>query len=262
MTLKNENTDPFFQGVPTITGDTNDDLMPFGVEDFASMSMGMVYVIDFLKRNFRFVADRSSFLCGYSAKEVLLLGYDFYSIIIHPEELPLFKKIHTAILQRLHSMTDLGNVRHFSFVVRFKHEIGYLAVHHRLKPMFINGQIRYGLCLLTSSIIDTPGHLRIYYNNSINFEEYSMEDEKWKKREIPLLTVREKEVLKLVKQGRTGKEAANALGISYNTLRNIKTTIFQKLDVTSMTQAIIYANYSQLLFSNGYLDECTEEPTI
>ena len=71
---------------------TDSNIHPLSVrlKDFAAMSMEAVYVIDYLKNGFHFVADHELFLCGHNAKEVLGLGYDFYPKIIFSEDLPLF----------------------------------------------------------------------------------------------------------------------------------------------------------------------------
>jgi len=153
----------FYKNVPVIAGKVNDDRLPFSLEEFASMSTEMVYVLDFFKRKVRFVSDRNFFLCGHSVKEVLSLGYDFYPKIIHKDDMPLLEKMHAAILRRLCDMDNAGGVNYFTFSIRFKNESGYLLLFHKLKPVFVDGQIRYGICLLSSSADGTPGHLRTYY---------------------------------------------------------------------------------------------------
>jgi two-component system response regulator DevR len=51
------------------------------------------------------------------------------------------------------------------------------------------------------------------------------------------LSAHEHRVLELLTEGQTNKEIANALGIAEKTVRNQLTSIFQKLGVTSRTQA-------------------------
>lgn len=55
------------------------------------------------------------------------------------------------------------------------------------------------------------------------------------------LTKRELDVLKLVAQGYNNKSIAEKLYISEKTVKNHLTNIFQKLDVSDRTQAVLYA---------------------
>jgi hypothetical protein len=55
-------------------------------EDYFSVSTGAGYIIDFQKRCFKDVANHSLFLCGHSPDEVMELGYDFYSRIVHEDD--------------------------------------------------------------------------------------------------------------------------------------------------------------------------------
>jgi DNA-binding NarL/FixJ family response regulator len=56
-----------------------------------------------------------------------------------------------------------------------------------------------------------------------------------------LLTDREREILQLVAEGRTNKEAAAMLNISVTTVETHRTHILQKLDLHSVPELILYA---------------------
>lgn len=237
----------FYLSVPFIDSNENNDLL-VGLEHFASMSLETVYMLDFLKKCFLFVSDRNTFLSDHSVEEVLSLGYDFFPKVIHIEDLPLLKDIHKVILQRLNGMNDLVNINYFSFDLRIKNESRYIMVHHKLKPVFVSGKVRFGIYLLISSVLKKSGHLRVHYNNGIDFDEYLFNSKKWRKGTGQILSIQEKNILKLAKQGRTNNEIAHELHLSSHTIRNIKTSIFQKLNVRSMIQAVIYAANRHLIF--------------
>ena len=55
------------------------------------------------------------------------------------------------------------------------------------------------------------------------------------------LSKREMDILQLITRGRSNKEAAQELGISYQTVKNHMTSILRKLAVNDRTQAAIYA---------------------
>jgi DNA-binding NarL/FixJ family response regulator len=56
---------------------------------------------------------------------------------------------------------------------------------------------------------------------------------------IPGITLRENELLGLFVKGMSAKEAAFAMGISYETVRDYLKTIYQKLKVRSRTEAVL-----------------------
>lgn len=241
-------TSLFYKDVPDITGDETINLPLFLLEDFASISIEAVYVLDFLKRGFHYVANRDFFLCGHSVEEALSLGYDFFPSIIHGKDLSLLENMHSVILQRLFNLDKPDEVNYFSFTVRIKSIAGYIIVYHKLKPIFIDGQPRFGLCLLASSVLNKSGHLRAFYNNNPNFEEYSSKNGDWQKKTLTPLTVREKKVLILAKQGKTNEQIADIICIEHQTVRNIENTIYRKWQVNSIVQAISFGTNHHLIY--------------
>jgi DNA-binding CsgD family transcriptional regulator len=252
-------TSLFYRDVPIITEkDKGVDTLSISLEDIALMSQEAVYVIDFRRRNFNYIANNNLFLCGHSGGEALRLGYDFYPKVIHSDDLPLLIDMHSAMIQRLYCMNGSEGVNYFSFTVRIKNESGYLMVYHKIKPVFAEGKIELGLCMLATTVLDTPGHLRTYYKNGRMYDEYSGK-RKWEQEVVKALTKREEAVITLANQGKKSREIAHTLHISYHTLRNIKASIYQKLNVHSMHQAIVVTTNHQLIFTP---DRCYGELSL
>lgn len=65
--------------------------------------------------------------------------------------------------------------------------------------------------------------------------------------ESPRLSNRELEVLRLVAQGRTNREAAAALNLAENTVKNHVANILEKLHLRSRLEAVVYAMRASLL---------------
>jgi DNA-binding NarL/FixJ family response regulator len=61
------------------------------------------------------------------------------------------------------------------------------------------------------------------------------------------LTSREREILKLIAEGRTSQEIANSLSISLKTALGHRTKIMQKLDIHNRTELIKYAMHKGLV---------------
>ena len=65
--------------------------------------------------------------------------------------------------------------------------------------------------------------------------------------DAPRLSRRELEVLRLVAEGRTNREAAAALNLSENTVKNHVANILDKLHLRSRLEAVVYAVRTKLL---------------
>ncbi|MGH6908396.1 MAG: response regulator transcription factor, partial [Aestuariivirga sp.] len=65
--------------------------------------------------------------------------------------------------------------------------------------------------------------------------------------ERPNLTDRQRQILKLVAEGKSNKEIARALDISPNTVKTHIANVFQKLEVQRRTQAIQKARELRLI---------------
>jgi DNA-binding NarL/FixJ family response regulator len=212
------------------------------------------YIIDFQERRFHYVSNNDLFLCGHSSEEVMRLGYDFYTHIVHRDDLQLLAKMHSVILNSPYVAERQENIAYFSFTVRIKTypnitgETGYQMVYHRLKPEFFDGKLCIGICMMNISVLRKSGNLRIYFNDSRSFDEYSFVSRRWDTKPTEHLTKRERLILKLSKQGLNSKEIAGELRIKYETLRRINTLICRKLDVETITQAIVYATNHLILF--------------
>jgi DNA-binding NarL/FixJ family response regulator len=255
MNQINVNLDSFFEGT-ILQQELNENIFTISIEDFSSMCMEAMYIIDFQKRCFHHVPCHNLFLCGYSREEVMQLGYDFYSETVHGKDLSLFIKMFQAILIYLKENQERQNdISYFSFTLRLKtppstiDETGYLMVYHKLKPIFINGILHFGICMLSCSVISKSGNLRVYFKNNPNFNEYSFDSEKWKNQQDERLTEQEILILWFSKQRICNKQIADKLKISYIALRHIKMGIYEKLGVETIEQAIIYATNHQMLFS-------------
>ncbi|MDR1667803.1 MAG: LuxR C-terminal-related transcriptional regulator [Bacteroidales bacterium] len=202
-------------------------------------------VIDVQKRCFRYVSNHDLLLCGHSCEEVLRRGFDFYSEIVHPDDLPLMIEMYRAILQ--YPETEDENTAYFSGTFRIKSNdaIGWLMVYYRWKPVTIAGK-RFIVCTMNDSAIPTVGHLRLYDQDQLNFKEYSFTAKTWRYVPVERLTDREKEILKLAKQGKKAREIAAILHVSYHTVWNDKKQILHKLNVHFFEEAMNYSSGHKL----------------
>jgi DNA-binding CsgD family transcriptional regulator len=252
----------FFKGIPEQAPVTDSTETLFSPEDFSEMMMEAVYILDFQKRNFCHVADHDFFLCGHSREDALNAGYEFFRKVIHPEDVLLWAKMHSVILKYLiEPDLQADSVNYFSCTFRIKssfqtgNKSNYLMAYQKLKPKWQDGQLQFGICLLSSSIIRQAGNLRLCYKNSLDYDEYSFQNRKWKRQKMPKLNDRQKEILKLGKQGKNSRQMADIMCVSLKAIEKTKTSVFEKFGVNSIEQAVIYASNRQLIFSNTLLKQ-------
>jgi DNA-binding NarL/FixJ family response regulator len=231
--------------------DEKDCIIPF--ETFTSLFSEAIYVIDFKRQCFCYVSSHALFLCGHSQEEAMRSGYDFYSRIIHPDDLSLLKKMLRVINMYISEQKE--EVNFFSFTVRHKNHLqgnqfDYCMVYHRLKPI-CNKESNLGICILTLSVMPDSGNLMCFNSNGSYPDEYSFISGKWKKRENKGLTERERAILVLSKQRLDNRSIAGRLCISYDTLKHMITVLCEKLGVKNLKQAVVYATNHLMLFETG-----------
>jgi DNA-binding NarL/FixJ family response regulator len=93
--------------------------------------------------------------------------------------------------------------------------------------------------------MQSSGNLRVYFNDSWEYQKYSLKYNIWLKVEqSELLSEREIEILKLSTQGLNKDKIADELCISTNTLEHAVTTLLSKLpeQITTIKDAIIYTS--------------------
>ncbi|GHT10495.1 hypothetical protein FACS189426_10790 [Bacteroidia bacterium] len=247
-------TSLFFKDIPSIFPQNEDEKIselesPY-LKLFSTVMSGSFYVLDFHKRCFHFVSEQDLFLSGYSFDDALKMGYDFFSKIVHPDDLQLFIDIHCAILHYLSNPGDNPQeIDYFAFNIRFLHRGLSLMVYHKMIPFFLNGCARMAVCHLSDSVIHKSGNLEIYSENNKKYSSYSFAKCQWQEKKIIELTNREKEILKLARQGKSNKEIADILHITEKTIRNFETILYPKLNVHSVYEAIIYATNHRMIFT-------------
>ena len=118
----------------------------------------------------------------------------------------------------------------------------------RLKPVFVDHQLKYGLCLFTASSVRTSGNLRIYFKKESIFREYSFIKNRWIDGYMSKLSFREREILMMTQHGFSRKETADALCVSVDTIKNTITKLFNKEDMNNMIQAEKFTIIHRLIY--------------
>lgn len=203
------------------------------------------YVFDIAQKQFCYIKSDNSFLCNYSIENAMKLNYYFYTRIIHPEDLSLWENILNIISQCLDDRKDkLNEIEYFSCYIRLLRKYSFSSrflsqmIYQRMKPIYINNNIRYLICTVRISSNKNSGELLLQNKDNLTYEKYNFSTKKWEKYKIELLTEREQAILMLAQQCKNTVEIANELCKGKHTIRNLIKVLFSKLNVHSMQEAL------------------------
>jgi len=82
----------------------------------------------------------------------------------------------------------------------------------------------------------------------LSYDKYDFISQKWNTVNIKPLTERESAILMLVLQGKSGKEIAKDVCVSYSALRNQMSVLYAKLEVKNMREAALFATNRRMIF--------------
>jgi DNA-binding CsgD family transcriptional regulator len=223
---------------------------------FSAIITENFYVFDMQQKQFCCVRFDDFFLCGFSSEDAQRLGYDFFSKTVHKNDLPLWKKMHTAVFRYLNDCkTKRDEIDYFSCTFRLQHKYSFISrllpqmVYQRMKPVWVDNEWRYMICSVESSVAKESGNLCMYNKNVLAYEKYNATTGRWKRKTTEPLTERESAILMLAQQGKNAKEIAGDLCKGYHTIRNQIKSIFSKLNAHSIREAIYIASCHRIIYT-------------
>lgn len=220
------------------------------VEAFSRSSYQSVYIIDYFKHNFLYVSPNPMFLCGLSPERVKELGYGFYIECVPEDEQSLLLTVNREGFSFYNDIPV--NERRDWYISYDFHIINCgrkILVNHKLTPLALtsDGRIWLALCVVSAATHSEAGHIEIHRVGSVDYFEYDIALNRWKKRQMPTLTDVERSVLSLSIQGYTMSEIADQVCLSLDTIKKYRQRIFEKLGVRNISEAIVAAANSKLL---------------
>jgi len=221
------------------------------LEAFSRIVGFSFYVVDYFSRGFVYVSKNPLFLCGYTAEEVQSMGYSFYKKAVVEEDLEMLMEIDKKGEEFFSSISVEDREKSvISYDYRLKRSDGnIIMVTEQNTPIVLteDGQVRFALCIITLSIYNKPGNIRVKVENQLYDYNYSLQSKKWKMSMKVSITNRERDILLLAAQGASNREIANALFIDISTVKFHKKNIFSKFKVKNIIGAIGFA-YNNKLF--------------
>lgn len=215
------------------------------------ISVQGLYVIDYFRKGFIYVSDHSLFLCGYTAREVLKMGYSFYEKVVPPEDLEMLLEINHMgfdLFYRTPAEVRKDVTISYDFRITHKNRLTTM-INHKLTPVQFSsdGDIWLALCMVNPSFREKSGNVLISMNGLVQRYSYSFDSRKWKKTETISLTPREKDILQLAIQGCSNEDIARQIFVEVDTIKFHKKNIFRKLDVKNISEAINFIHNNNLM---------------
>lgn len=122
-------------------------------------------------------------------------------------------------------------------------------INHKLTPLILtkDGRIWLAMCTISLAAGNEPGNVIMKKPGFGMFYQYSFYDHKWEKHKEIVLTDNEREVLSLSTQGYTMNDIADNICKSVDTVKACKCSIFRKMGVKNIAEALTYAQNHQLI---------------
>lgn len=221
------------------------------IKAFARATYKSIYVIDYREKGFEYVSDNPLFLCGKTAEEVKEMGYSFYLEYVTKPDLNLLLKINEVGFD-FYEKIPLEERKEYTISYDFhikNQEDKSVLINQKLTPLFLTdgGKIWKAICIISLSSERNAGNIKIYRKGQPEIYEYDLEGNFWKIGKKIKLSTREKEMLQLSSRGYTINEIAEVIFVSPETVKFHRRKLFDKLEVSNITEAISYATNNKLI---------------
>lgn len=220
------------------------------VKAFVRTTYQCVYIIDFHKNNFLYVSNNIERLCGLDVQEIKNLGYVFYADHLPSEDYEMILKINNGAL-KLFETFPIEKRTEYTISYDFHIEKGRhkRLINHRVTPLALtkSGKLWLLLCTLNLASGTKSGNVIMKKVGSPVFYEYCFRSHKWLEKEEILLTETERKILSLSAQGYTMNDIADIICKSIDTVKAYKRSMFQKMGVKNIVEALMCAQNHQLI---------------
>lgn len=226
------------------------DLIIEAAQAFERSTYQGVYIIDYFKKGFLYVSHNIARLCGGEAEKIKDFGYHFYIDYVPADDLKMLLEINNQGFKLFNSLPKNERkdytISYDFHIMRGKRK---RLVNHKLTPLLLTkeGRIWLALCTISLAAGNETGNVIMKKPGSDRFFEYSLLFHKWEEHKEISLTDNEKEVLYLSTQGYTMSDIADIICKSVDTVKACKRSIFQKMDVKNIAEALTYAQNHQLI---------------
>lgn len=221
------------------------------VKSIARLTYESIYVIDYQRMAFEYVSENPLFLCGYSADQVLAMGYDFYFKNVPESDLKLLTLINEAGFDFFEKL-PWNEKKLYSITYDFhlvNRDGKHVLINHKLTPLFLTSEKKMwkSICIVSISHHKNAGNVYIHKQGTEETWELNIENSIWRKSDKPKLTKREIEILQLHAQGLTINQIAEKIFVSPDTVKYYRRRIFERLGVSNIVEALSYVVNNKII---------------
>lgn len=221
----------------------------------SSLTPGAFYVINTATGGFSYVAPNDLFLCGYPVEEALVMGINFHEKIMTSADFEQWEEIYKAVSSYLSECKEKSaSIEYFSCILRLQRTYSFKKkpipqmVTLRILPSW-EDNTHHLICSIRSSTAKAAGNFRLHHKCR-QTDIYCFRSKKWKCLAIKPLTEREQAILILSIQGKSAQEISDILHKSSKTIKTQINTLFQKLSVNSMREAIEFTSKHNMIYAS------------
>lgn len=251
---KNERLSLPYDVRPEIKDEQYDDLQPYidSARAFAQITYKSIYIIDYNRMNFLYVSDNPLFLCGEDVDKVQREGYNFYYQHVPEEDLEFLTQINKAGFDFFKGIAVSERTQYtisYNFRITQKESKEKILINHQITPLKLDsmGNIWLSLCLVSLAPTQEIGIAQITALKSNTTWQFSLKNGRWKQLENIVLTEQEKAVIRLANQGLSVGEIASEIHRSEDSVKGYRKSLFQKLRVGNISEAIAVATQRRLI---------------
>lgn len=203
------------------------------IEEIGDYIPGSVMVQDLGTMTNTYMNQTGCDILKHSSEELEQLGPAYFSKFFPAEEISILK----SELQHFAMENDPGKIHSFFQRVRPDEESEY-KWYFTTSRLYPSDDVAEGLKMMHIAVpADTLSYAGRKLSNLVQDDALIRKN----LHKFVLLSVREKEVIRLIVEGKSSVEIANCLFLSIHTVNNHRKNILHKLEVTSLSQLIKFA---------------------
>lgn len=221
-------------------------------KSLAQVTYQSVYIIDYYRMNFLYVSDNPLFLCGESVEDVQQEGYGFYFKHVPDSDLLFLQQVNRAGFDFFQNIPVPDRCKYsisYNFHLYVENSRNKILINHQITPLKldVNGNIWLALCFVS---LPPSAEVGVAYIHSFNPEKQWLFKPQWGCwKQVPVVTLssNEKDVIRLSFQGLSVKEIAQKINRSEDSVKGYRKSLFAKLCVNNITEAISVAMHRKLI---------------
>lgn len=210
------------------------------MEGMSRLTHQSIALVDFFKGDIVYISNNPLFLCGLTPQEMKKMGFAFNHKFVSPDENELIMKITVAWFNFIESQ-PVAERKKYTLQLHYHLQKKLLCV--RMTPAFLSHEGRPWLVLCNATVAthSEVGNASILNQNSQSEWLYDSASNKWNEKQVISLNEIERQVLQFSIQGKKEHEICQLIFRSKDGLKSIKRRMFQKMEVTNITEAVSFA---------------------